>query len=109
MDYDFAVSTKDIESLITTLNEKITEIGNVIDELFDTGDFPINKLDTMEVWSGASYKALRDGTEQGAKFVHDNLDKAKEMLENYVKVLEAAKTAGTFSSSGAGGHGGANR
>ncbi len=105
MDYDFAVSTKDIESLITTLNEKIKTIGEVIDELFDTGEFPINKLNTMEVWSGKSYESLRDGAEQGAKFVHDNLDKAKEMLENYVKVLEAAKTAGTFS----GGSGGATR
>ena len=93
MDYDFAVDNTKIGELISTLNQKIGEINEMIKNLFDEGEMAINNLADSEIWNGNSYRTFKNGTEQNALFVRQNLEKAVEVLGNYVKVLSATMTA----------------
>jgi len=93
MDYDFAVDNTKIGELISTLNQKIGELNEMIKNLFDEGEMAINNLADSEIWNGNSYRTFKNGTEQNALFVRQNLEKAVEVLGNYVKVLSTTMTA----------------
>ena len=69
MDYDFAVDTAKIDSLISVINGNITQIDNMIKQLYEECAYPLNKLDSLNYWKGEVYTAFktkmesfRDGT-----------------------------------------------
>ncbi len=93
MDYNFAVDSEKIDTLIEYINGKITAIETMRDNLLDNGTYPVNTLDTAGIWKGTVYEAFRDGAENGGAKVKESLDNCITQLKNYVAILTAAKTS----------------
>ncbi|MBQ4030258.1 MAG: hypothetical protein II625_00770 [Bacilli bacterium] len=91
MDYDFAVDTAKIDSLISVINGNITQIDNMIKQLYEECAYPLNKLDSLNYWKGEVYTAFKNGT-NGAAGLKTNLDNALTALKAFVDVLNTAKT-----------------